>query len=141
MVDSSISAQQMRDMDCTNDEIDLHEKAYQFLRSALKMKVDLNTMYRARFPAEAWINLESWHNPRTIYATQSLHHRFQDFTIKPGQNLMFVLFTLEEIAAQLMQQDFSMAPNQALIQSLSILPDSEYEIEKRTFSNGQHLDR
>ena len=54
---------------------------------------------------------------------------------------MFVPFTLEEIAAQLMQQDFSVAPNQALIQSLSILPDSEDEIEKRTFSNGQHLDR
>ena len=53
VVDPSISAQQMRDMDCTNDEIDLRQKAYQFLRSALKMKVDLNTMYRARSPAEA----------------------------------------------------------------------------------------
>ena len=54
---------------------------------------------------------------------------------------MFVLPTLKEMAAQLMQQDFSMTPNQALIQLLSILPDSEYEIEKRTFSNGLHLDR
>ena len=40
-----------------------------------------------------------------------------------------------------MQQDFSMPPNQALIQFLCILPDSEYEIEKRTFSNELHLDR
>ena len=54
---------------------------------------------------------------------------------------MFVISTLEEMAAQLMQQDFSMAPNQALIiQFLSILPDSAYEIEKRNFSNGLQLD-
>ena len=59
-------------------------KACQFLRSALKTKVDLNILYRVRSPAEAWINLESRRNPRTIAATQSLHHRFQDFTIKPG---------------------------------------------------------
>ena len=45
------------------------------------------------------------------------------------------------MAAQPMQQDFSMAPNQALIQFLPIVPDSEYEIEKRTFSNVLHLDR
>ena len=54
---------------------------------------------------------------------------------------MFVLSTLEEMAPQLMQQNPSMAPNQALIQFLSILPDSEYDIEKRTFSNRLHLDR
>ena len=141
MADLSVSAQQMRDMDCTNEEIDLHRKAYQFLQSALKTKVDLSILYRARPPAEAWIKLESWRNPRTIAATQPLHQRFQDYSMKPGQNPMFVLSTLDEMAAQLMQQDFSMAPNQALIQFLSILPDSEYEIKKRTFSNGLHLDR
>ena len=113
VADPSISAQQMRDMDCTNDEIDLHRKACQFLRSALKTKVDLNILYRARSPAEAWIHLESWRNPRTIAATWSLHRRFQDF-MKPGQNTMFVRSTLEEMAAQLMQQNPSMAPNQAL---------------------------
>ena len=43
---------------------------------------------------------------------------------------MFVLSILEEMAAQLMQQIFAMATNQAIIESLSILPDSEYEIEK-----------
>ena len=59
MADLSISAQGiMRDMDCTNEEIDQHRKAYQFLRSALKTKVDLNILYRARSPAEAWTKLE-----------------------------------------------------------------------------------
>ena len=137
----SISAQQMRDMDCTHEEVDQHRKVYQFLRSALKTKVDINILYRARSPAEAWIKLEPWHNPRTIAPTQSLYQWFQDFTMRPVQNPMFVLSTLEEMAAQLMQQDFSMAPNQALIQFLPILPDPEYEIEKHTFSNGLHLDR
>ena len=54
---------------------------------------------------------------------------------------MFLFSTLEEMAAELMHQKFAMAPNQALIQFLSILPKSEYEIEKRTFSNELHLDR
>ena len=53
---------------------------------------------------------------------------------------MFVLSTLEEMAAQLMQEIFAMATNQAIIESLSILPDSEYEIEKRPFSNGLRPD-
>ena len=61
--------------------------------------------------------------------------------MKPGQNPLVALTHLEEIAAQLVQQDFAMAPNQPLIQFLSILPDSEYEVEKRTFSNGQQLER
>ena len=34
-----------------------------------------------------------------------------------------------------------MAPDQALLQFLTILPDSEYEVEKRTCSTGQRLDR
>ena len=42
--DLSTSAQQIRDSDCTNDEIDLHRKAYQFLRSALKTKKVGQTM-------------------------------------------------------------------------------------------------
>ena len=53
---------------------------------------------------------------------------------------MFVLTTLEEMAAQLMQQIVAMASNQAIIESLSILPDSEYEIEKRIFSIGLRPD-
>ena len=53
---------------------------------------------------------------------------------------MFVLPTLEEMAAQPMQQIFAMPPNQAIIESLSILHDSEYEIEKRTFTNSLRPD-
>ena len=56
--------------------------------------------------------------------------------MKPGQNPLIVLTDLGEMAAQLAQQEFSMAPNLELIQFLSILPKSEYEIEKRTFCNG-----
>ena len=52
-----------------------------------------------------------------------------------------MLITLEEIAAELSQQNFPMIPDQALLQLLSILPDSEYEVEKRTCSTGQRLDR
>ena len=141
VADSSFSTQQMRNLGYIDDEIDLHRKAYQFLRSSLKSKVDLNILYRARSPAEAWLKLESWHNPRTIAATQSLNQRFQTYTMKPGQNPLFVLNTLEEMAAQLMQQNISISYDQVLIQFLSILPDSEYEVEKRTFSNGTHLDR
>ena len=45
------------------------------------------------------------------------------------------------MAAQLSQQNFSMAPDQAFLQFLPILPDSEYKVEKRTCSTGQRLDR
>ena len=61
--------------------------------------------------------------------------------MKPGQSPMFVFSTFEKMASQLMQQNFAMAPDQALVQFLSILPDSEYEIQKRAFSNELHLDR
>jgi hypothetical protein len=61
--------------------------------------------------------------------------------MKPGQNPLVALTALEEMAAQLSQQHFSMAPNQPLIQFLSILPESEYEVEKRTFCNGLQPDR
>ena len=61
--------------------------------------------------------------------------------MKPGQNHFVVLTALEEMASQLSQQKFSMAPNQSLIQFLSILPESEYEVEKRTFCNGLQPDR
>ena len=61
--------------------------------------------------------------------------------MKPGQNPLVALTALEEMASQLSQQNFSMAPNQSLIQFLSILPESEYEVEKRTFCNGLQPDR
>ena len=56
--------------------------------------------------------------------------------MKPGQNPLVVLTALEEMASQLSQQFFSMAPNQSVIQFLSILPEPECEIEKRIFCNG-----
>ena len=61
--------------------------------------------------------------------------------MKPGQNPLVAHTALEEMASQLSQQNFSMAPNQSLIQFLSILPESEYEVEKRTFCNGLQPDR
>ena len=45
------------------------------------------------------------------------------------------------MAAQLAQQEFSMAPNQAPLEFLSILPKSENETEKRSFCNGLQPDR
>ena len=61
--------------------------------------------------------------------------------MKPGQNPLISLTGLEEMASQLSQQNFSMAPNQSLIQFLSILPESEYEVKERTFCNGLQSDR
>ena len=61
--------------------------------------------------------------------------------MKPGQNPLVALTALEEMASQLSQQKISMAPNQSLIQFLSILPESKYEVEKRTFCNGLQPDR
>ena len=61
--------------------------------------------------------------------------------MKPGQNPLNALTALEEMASQLSQQKTNMAPNQSLIQFLSILPESEHEVKKRTFFNGLHPGR
>ena len=61
--------------------------------------------------------------------------------MKTGQNPLVALTALEEMASQLSQIKFSMAPNQSLIQFLSILPKLKYEVEKRTFYNGLQPDR
>ena len=61
--------------------------------------------------------------------------------MKPGQNSLVALTALKEMACQLSQQNFSMAPNQSLIQFLSILPESEYAVEKRLFCNRLQPDR
>ena len=45
------------------------------------------------------------------------------------------------MAAQLSQQNFLMSPDQTLFQLLSILPGLGYEVEKRTCSTVQRLDR
>ena len=102
---------QIRSLGFTDEEIETHRKAYQFLRSALTSEVDRGILLRAHSPAEAWANIQTWHNPKSIAATQALHDRFQTYSMKPGQNPLVALTDLEEMAAQLAQQDFCMAPN------------------------------
>ena len=137
----SISYAQLRSQGYTDDEIDAHRRAYQLLRSAITSEVDRGILHRAHSPTEAWRSLKKWHNPDTVSATQTLHQRFLSYTMRPGQNPLVILTALEEMAGQLSQQNFPMAPDQALLQFLTILPDSEYEVEKRTCSTGQRLDR
>ena len=136
IADGALTYTQIRSLCFTDAEIERHRKAYQFLRSALSSEVDQGILLTANSPTEAWRNLESWHNPKSISATQALHDRFQSYFVKPGQNPLVALTALEEMASQLSQKIFSMAPNQSLIQFLSILPESEYEVEKGTFCNG-----
>ena len=50
--------------------------------------------------------------------------------MKSEQIPLVALTALEKMTSQLLQQNISMAPNQSLIQFLSILPESEYEVEK-----------
>ena len=141
VADPSISYAQLKSQGNTDDEIDAHHRAYQFLRSAVMSEVDRGTLHRAHSPTEAWRSLKKWHNPDTVSATQTLHQRFLSYTMRPGQNPLSILTALEEMAAQLSQQNFPMAPDQVLLQCLAILHDSEYEVEKRTCSIGQRLGR
>ena len=141
VADPSISYARLRSQGYTDDEIDAHRRAYQFLRSAITSEVDRGILHRANSPIEAWRSFKKWHNPDTVSATQTLHQRFLSYTMRSGQNPLVILTALEEMAAQLSQQNFPMAPDQAILQFLTILPDSEYEVEKRTCSTGQRLDR
>ena len=59
VVDPSISYAQLRSLGFTDDEMDTHLRAYQFLRSAITSEVDRGILHRARFPTEAWRNLQS----------------------------------------------------------------------------------
>ena len=141
VADPSISYAQLRSLGYTDDEIGAHRRAYQFLRSAITSELDRGILHRAHSPMEAWRTLKKWHNPDTVSATQTLHQRFLSYTMRPGQIPLVILTALEEMAAQLSQQSFPMAPDQVLLQLLTILPDSGYEVEKRTCSTGQRLDR
>ena len=141
VADPSISYAKLRSLCFTDDESDTHRRAYQFLRSAITSEVDQGILHRAHSPTEAWRNFKKWHNPDTVSATQSLHQRFLSYNMTSGQNRVIILTALEEMAAQLSQQNFPMAPDQALLQFLTILPDSEYEVEKRMCSTGQRLGR
>ena len=102
----SLSYAQIKSLGFTDDEIETHRKAYQVLRSALNSEVDRGILLRAHSPAEAWANNQTWHNPKSIAATQALHDRFQTYSMKPGQNPLVALTDLEEMASQLAQQDF-----------------------------------
>ena len=115
VADPSISYAQLRSQGYTDDEIDAHRRAYHFLRSAITSEVDRGILHRAHSPTEAWRSLKKWHNPDTVSATQTLHQRFLSYTMRPGQNPLVILTALEEMAAQLSQQIFPMAPDQALL--------------------------
>ena len=141
IADPDLTYAQIRSRGFTDDEIERHRTAYQFRRSALSSEIDRGILLRVNSPTESGRNLELLHNPKSISATQALHDRFQSHSMKPGQNTLVALTALEEMASQLSQQNFSMAPYQSLIQFLSILPESEYEVEKRTFCNGLQPDR
>ena len=142
IADSALTYAQIRSRGFPDDENERHRKAYRLLCSAFSSEVDRGILLRANSPTEAWRNLESWHDPKSIYsAIQALHDRFQSYSMKPGQNLLVALTALEEMASQISQQNFSMAPNQSLTQFLSILPESAYEVEKKTFCNGLQPDR
>lgn len=58
--------------------------------------------------------------------------------MKVGQNPITDVFDLEDIATQLSQR-FYMTPEQLLIKFLSIPPESEYEVKKRTLGNGKEV--
>ena len=138
VADPSISYAELRSLAFTDDEIDTHRRACQFLRSAITSEVDRGILHRAHSPTEAWRNFKKWHNPdTTVSATQTLHQRFLSYTMRPGQNPLVILTALEQMTAPLSQQKILMAPGQALLQLLTILPDSEYEMEKRTCTTGQ----
>ena len=95
IADGALTYTQIRSRGYTDAEIERHRKAYQFLRSALSSEVDRGLLLRANSPTEAWRNLESWHNPKSISATQGLHARFQSYSMKPGQNPLVALTALE----------------------------------------------
>ena len=62
VADPSISYAQLRSQGYTDDEIDVHRRTYQFLRSATS-EVDRGILHRAHSPTEAWRSLKKWHNP------------------------------------------------------------------------------
>ena len=125
----------------TDAEIIRQRKTCQFLRSDLSSEVDRGIMLRAKSSNETWRNLKSSHSLKFISPTQALHDRFQTNSMKPGQYPFVALTALQEMASHFSQQCFSVAPNQPLIQFLSILPELEYEVENRTFCNGLQADR
>ena len=54
VADTSISYAQLRSLGYTDDEIDAHRRAYQFLRSAITSEVDQGILHRAHSATKAW---------------------------------------------------------------------------------------
>ena len=127
---------QIRSRGFSDAEIEKRHKVDEFLSLAVSSEGDRGILLRVNFPTEACRNHESWHKPKSISATQALRDRFQSHSMKPGKNPFVALTALEKMASQLSRRNFFMAPNQSLIRLLSILPESEHEVEKRTFCNG-----
>ena len=107
IANQSVTYANIKSLSFTDDEIETHQKAYHFLRSALTSEVDRGILLRAHSPTEAWTDLQTWHNPKSIAAPQAFHGRFQTYSMKPGQNPLISFTDLEEMAAQLAQQEFS----------------------------------
>ena len=53
VADPSISYAELRLLGFTDDDIDTHRKAYQFVRSAITSEVDRGMLHRAHSPTEA----------------------------------------------------------------------------------------
>ena len=79
VADPSTAYAQLRSQSYTDDEIDAHRRADQFLRSAITSEVDRGILHRAHSPTEARRSLKKWHNPDTVSATQTLHQRFLSY--------------------------------------------------------------
>ena len=84
VADLSISYAQLRSQGYTDDEIDAHRRAYQFLRSAITSEVDRGILHQTHYPTEAWRSFKKWHNPDTVSATQTIHQRSLSYTMRPG---------------------------------------------------------
>ena len=54
VADPFVSYAQLRSQRYTDDEIDAHRRAYQFLRSAITSEVDRGILHRAHSPTDAW---------------------------------------------------------------------------------------
>ena len=79
IADPSLSYAQIRSRGFIDNDIERNRKAYQFLRTALSSEVDRGILLRANSLTEAWRNIESWHNPKSISANQALYDRFRSY--------------------------------------------------------------
>ena len=74
--------------------------------------------------------------PRYDIIHTTLQQRLLLHTMGTASTPLAILVVLEEMTAHLSQRIFAVAPDQALLQLLSILPDSVYKVEKLMSSTG-----